>query len=427
MNRPDKALIDAFVDEARQVSVGEAADRLGLAGLKRVSTGEEAGPCPACGGTDRFSINRGRNAWNCRGADGGHDGISLAAHLSGLDVSQREGFLAACAAALGRDVPGDEAESAEERAAREQRLAQRRREADVKQADAERTQNAYREKEIAKARGKWTHAAPIAGKAGAPVITYLTARLGGFAPPSLPFARAIADEAYWHGSDEGGRPLAIHSGTAMVLPFVDPGGAIIGCHLTWLDPAGPKGRPRLVDQETGERLPTKKMRGRKKGGLIPLIGFVEKDGGTFADPARRRFVIGEGIENVLAMAVTETARPHLFGSSIYAAAGDLGNLAGRADGRFPHSTLTNKGGKAKVQVAGPIPKPDEPADAACHAPSHVTEIRLVGDADSELEATAAAMMRAEARFAAPGRRVGADWPPAGMDFCDLLSAREAVA
>ncbi|TFF20874.1 hypothetical protein E3C22_18100 [Jiella endophytica] len=449
------------MEEARQVSVGEAADRLGVAGLKRVSTGEEAGPCSVCGGTDRFSINRGRNAWNCRGADGGHDGISLAAHLSGLDVSQREGFLAACAAALGRDAPGDEAESAEERAQREARLAKRRREAEAKRAEAERMQNVYREKEIAKARGKWAHAAPIAGRAGAPVIAYLTARLGGFAPPALPFARVIADENYWlqpqkgkamavcvsadrPGPDAVWRPVcgrgeveAIFSSPAMVLPFVMPDGAIVGCHLTWIARAGMashKGRPSVWLREealdgpdagsvTIARLPMKKMRGVKKGGLLPLVGSVAIDGRILPDPARTRFVCGEGSENVLAVAIAEGGAT----DTIYVAAGDLGNLAGRAAARFPHPTLKNKGGKAPLQVAGPIPKPDEPADASAQVPDHVTEVLLVADGDSELIATGAAMMRAEARLSRPDRSMVTAWPPAGMDFCDLLSAREEAA
>ncbi|ORE90980.1 primase-helicase zinc-binding domain-containing protein [Aurantimonas sp. 22II-16-19i] len=448
-----RAMTDAFIEEARTVTVGEAADRLGVTGLKRIATGEEAGPCPVCGGTDRFAVNRLKNAWICRGAGEGRDGISLAAHLLGLDVKRREDFLAACAAALGRDVPGEAPESAEDRAARDARLAARKAEAAAASEASEREANAFREREIGKARGKWEHAVPIdphpepvegrgsmarasaggvspvlrqaqdEGNPRSAVRAYLTGRLGGFALPVLPFARAIVDEAYWHGTDEGGRPVAIHSGQAMVLPFVDAGGAVVGCHLTWLDARGRKGRPDLVDPATGERLATKKMRGRKKGGLIPLIGFLEIEGKILPDPARTRFVCGEGIENVLAVAVAEGAR----GDTIYAAAGDLGNLAGRAEGRFPHPTLKNRGGKAPLRVAGPEPKAGEPADAAAQVPKHVSEVLLVADADSEIVATGAAMMRAEIRFGAEGRTVATAWPPRGRDFADLLAAREVAA
>ncbi|MCQ0986418.1 primase-helicase zinc-binding domain-containing protein [Jiella marina] len=499
-----KAAVDAFVEEARLVTVSEAADRLGVAGLKGISKSEEAGPCPVCGGTDRFAINRGRGAWNCRGADGGRDGISLAAHLLALDVSRREDFLQACAEVLGRAVPGDAPETEEEREAREGRLAERRAAAEAARVQDEAKQNAYRKREIAKARGKWEKAVAIAphpellslskgegrgaiaggqssaggfspalrqaqdeGKpsssAAAAVLAYLTRRLGGFAPPVLPFARAIAFEPYWLQPQAGkrlfvhfgaarpgpeaawrevcadGRMEAIFEAPAMVLPFVDPSGAVVGCHLTFLDPHGPKGRPSVwlravtvsgksAGEESVEKLPTKKMRGTKKGGLIPLTGFVARDGLILPDPARPRLVIGEGIENVLAVAVSEDCPA----DTIYAAAGDLGNLAGRAAGTFPHPTLKNKGGKAPLRVAGPEPKPDEPPDAACQAPASVTEILLVADGDSEIVATAAAMMRAESRLSVcphpepvegrgqAGRTVATAWPPQGADFCDVL-------
>ena len=47
---------------------------------------ERAGPCPACGGADRFSINIKKQVWNCRGClKGGGDAISLVEHLDGID------------------------------------------------------------------------------------------------------------------------------------------------------------------------------------------------------------------------------------------------------------------------------------------------------------------------------------------------------
>lgn len=347
------------------------------------------------------------------------------------------------------DAEAHATETLAERAQREAEIAERERLNDEKRQRDQADQNAFRAKEIAKARGKWA----LASGSLVPVRTYLAGRLGGFALPALPFARAIVDEAYWHGNDEGGRPVAIHSGPAMVLPFVDAEGSVVGCHLTWLDARGPKGRPALADPATGERLATKKMRGRKKGGLIPLVGFIEIDGKILPDPARTRFVCGEGIENVLAVAVAEAGSPpatvqrtgetsgspseasELKGGAditaradtIYAAAGDLGNLAGRAEGTFPHPTLKSRGGKAPLRVAGPEPKAGEPADAAAQVPDHVTDVLLVADGDSEIVATGAAMMRAEARFGAEGRTVATAWPPRGQDFADLLAATERAA
>ena len=44
------------------------AARLGTR-LKRVSTTEYCGPCPKCGGRDRFSVNAKRGVFNCRGCN----------------------------------------------------------------------------------------------------------------------------------------------------------------------------------------------------------------------------------------------------------------------------------------------------------------------------------------------------------------------
>ena len=50
----------------------------------RASGTERAGPCPVCGGHDRFAINVKKQTWNCRGCGkGGGDAISLAMHMDG--------------------------------------------------------------------------------------------------------------------------------------------------------------------------------------------------------------------------------------------------------------------------------------------------------------------------------------------------------
>ena len=49
----------------------------------RRSGGEWVGPCPVCGGTDRFAINPSKGLWNCRGCDRGGDTIDLVRHLTG--------------------------------------------------------------------------------------------------------------------------------------------------------------------------------------------------------------------------------------------------------------------------------------------------------------------------------------------------------
>jgi hypothetical protein len=41
---------------------------------------DRCGPCPRCGGTDRFSINIAKQVFNCRGSGGG-DVLALVRHL----------------------------------------------------------------------------------------------------------------------------------------------------------------------------------------------------------------------------------------------------------------------------------------------------------------------------------------------------------
>ena len=48
--------------------------------LKRAGR-ELIGPCPRCGGTDRFAVNINRQLWNCRGCGIGGDAIDLVQHL----------------------------------------------------------------------------------------------------------------------------------------------------------------------------------------------------------------------------------------------------------------------------------------------------------------------------------------------------------
>ena len=401
--------IDMFIEEARAVTVTDAAQLIGVA----VTAKNYAGPCPSCGGRDRFSISPSREAWNCRGCGrGGRDGISLMALANGHDVSVRRGFLAACADALGRPVPAEgERETDAERADRLRRIEeQKRRNEERARAQAD-SQNEFRLREINKARGIFLHAVDASGS---DVARYLRLRTGyDMAPEVFANLRFSARHTYWHGQDDRGHPLDIYSGPAMIAPFVNLERRIIGCHQTWIDlNNAPKYRPDLGTEEHGEALPAKKMRGTKKGGLIPLFGLMTST----------RWVGGEGIENGLAIAGAEGFRRDTF----YFAAGDLGNLAGPADPKsaFSHPTLKKEDKRKRlipVRVQGPKPREDQAADEAMQVADHATELVLLADGDSELVATAAAMARAEKRLELDGRSISTWWPPEHMDFSKLMA------
>jgi hypothetical protein len=74
--------LTAAVEQAREADILALAERLGPK-LKRVGASEYVGPCPVCGGKDRFSVNIKKQVWNCRGCGKGGDAIGLAQHAGG--------------------------------------------------------------------------------------------------------------------------------------------------------------------------------------------------------------------------------------------------------------------------------------------------------------------------------------------------------
>lgn len=425
-----------FIERARDVSLTAVVDRLALR-LKKHS-GELVGPCPVCGGKDRFSVNPAKGVFNCRGCGkGGHDAIGLAAHVLSLDVSHRADFLEACGRALGESVPDEAEQLTQERRreieAEQARLAEERA---AREAEAEADRSAFREKELAKCRGIYERGERLTGH-GNPAELYLARRsgLGGGFSPHLRFEAALT---YWHGRDERDNPVALFSGPALLTPFLDGEGQLIGLHQTWIDlgnppkfrplvyasrgEAAPAGRGTGRDGQSAlrpsdeEMLPTKKMRGSKSGGLLPVAGVM----------GAARWVVAEGIENVAAYAALERrVEPALFAATFYAAAGDIHNLAGPGlrSGSFAHPDLTKtdaKGRTRAVRMPSPEPDPHRLADGFPLLP-HVEALLLIADGDSEAVWTATLMARAlaRARLMVPGIAADTLWPPAGHDFADM--------
>lgn len=74
------------IAEARAMPIAEAA-RLYVPDLKRCGA-ELVGPCPVCGGRDRFAVHLRRNIWNCRGCERGGDPIDLVRHVEGVGFNE---------------------------------------------------------------------------------------------------------------------------------------------------------------------------------------------------------------------------------------------------------------------------------------------------------------------------------------------------
>jgi hypothetical protein len=91
----------AIVEHARSTRIEDELARRGVS--LRGRGGERCGPCPRCGGDDRFSINAKKQVWNCRGCATGGGDVALVQHIDGLDFMEAVATLAGAAPAPGRE------------------------------------------------------------------------------------------------------------------------------------------------------------------------------------------------------------------------------------------------------------------------------------------------------------------------------------
>jgi hypothetical protein len=353
------------------------------------------GPCPVCGGgkaSVRFEVRD--DGWVCAVCNDGGDVIRLVERADGVDF---RGAIERLGGAQGVDAF---------------RAAELAAERDRKRAAREAEAAKYREAERRRLWKIWDNAHDIAGT---PAARYLHGR-GLVVPDKCPGLRFLEAAAYFHGDevDDVGRKSArvLSRGPAMLAAFVRADRHFGGLHMTWLVDADPPRKLELADPATGEVLPAKKMRGSKTGAFI-LVAKAET-------PSPRRLIIGEGIETVLAVYTAMRAAGRAIDDTAFWAAGDLGNLAGRAIETVVHPSANRPDGKP-LRVPGPWPDPDDPG---LSIPDEVAELILLGDGDSEPVLTRHAMTRAARRYARPGRTIRIAFAPAGMDFNDVLQGDE---
>ncbi|WP_051057033.1 DUF7146 domain-containing protein [Bradyrhizobium yuanmingense] len=377
---------------------------MGYTKLRRVG-GRLVGPCPICGGrtsSQRFEVIEKDQSWVCAVCPDGGDVIRLVEKVEGCD------FRAAIEKLGGRTAID---------AKRAKELFEER---ERKRLAREKTSADYREAERKRLHRTWKQTQPIHGTIAA---RYLEGR-GLQLPERCPGLRFAPAMPYWHGEtiDDHGRkagPRKIHEGPAMVGAFIRPDGKFGGLHLTWLNvitsaddvtPAAPV-KAEILDPDSGEVLNSKKMRGSKTGAYIAIV----------MHEAPRRLVIGEGIETVLSVwtAMHQAGRP--LEDMAFWAAGDLGNLAGRANKTVNHPTLKRPNGQPQ-KVPDRFPDMEDPG---LSIPESVEELILLGDGDSERVLTENAMERAARRYAREGRVIRIAFAPAGLDFNDLLKAAAA--
>jgi hypothetical protein len=389
---------EEWIEEARGLPIVRALDL--VAPHHAISRKTRfVGPCPGCGGTDRFSLNIKKNIFWCRKSAEGGDAIALARHVHGC------AFLDAVELLTGRPAPGRTV-SEEEHQARARRVAEleEKRKAEAQRIATE--ENEFRSREIDRARKIWKAAGPIEGSVAE---AYLQHR--GVTAPKGAKLRAASELPYWHNI--GGEWKSIHAGPAMVAAIQGRDERFIGCHITWIDArlSTRSGKAQIVHPATGEILDAKKVRGSQKGGHIHLGGVAV---------APRRFVVGEGIETVLSVQVAESAAGR-SGFTLYWSSVNLHNLGGKSAGSVPHPslTITDSKGRTRVQRV-PGPDPDLNDTAVIAPPVEADDILLLGDGDSDRFTTRNVLCRFAARWDRLGRTIRAAWADEGSDFNDML-------
>jgi len=386
------------IDKARAVDVAALAARYGFP--LRAGEGEQVGPCPGCGGRDRFSVNPGKNLWRCRQGGGdpiGGDAVALVRHVEDCSFPRAVEILLGDLDAL---KPRAEA------------------------TGTAREDNEFREKERRRAYQLWREGCPFPDQGA--VADYL--RLRGLDPDlaRMPGAhcRQHDDLPYWQPYVDGpalpGRKAkvkwrVIHRGPAMLWPIVTSDRHFLGLHATWIDLGAPKGKAEIFCPDTGEQLPAKKVRGSKRGGRIVLRDAIRHVPGQ---------AVGEGIESALSWF-------DLRGRDVsLETAVDLGNLAGRAARTVAHPTLrmTRRDGRQMpVRVPGPDPRQGDDQSLLWVPHPGAGFLILIADGDSDRFATAAAMTRARSRLAGLALAeadIAIDWPPPGHDFNSLQMERK---
>src|SRR5262245_57872445 len=100
---------DDWIDRARLVKVEAVLAERGVLKSLKGRNGKLAGPCPICGGHDRFGVDLRRGLFNCRACQrGGGDAIELVRFIEGCD------FLTAVEILAG-EPPTGQVESDEQR------------------------------------------------------------------------------------------------------------------------------------------------------------------------------------------------------------------------------------------------------------------------------------------------------------------------
>lgn len=251
------------VSELRAAARGRWKEILAALGIPPDSLTKQNKPCPACGGTDRFSFTDSNEsgAFVCRALERqGGDGFELVMHWLGCDFRSA---LAKVAEVLGKsgNAPTAKREAAKPR--------------EQMRDDGELL------------RALWEEASPVIPED--PAGRYLTGR--GLTLASFPAVlRCHFGIPYWH--TVRGHPCRLGTFPAMLAAVQGKEGRTVALHRTYLTADGIKATP--PDPETGEALPAKKLKTRAPN-VMPGAAV------RLFPPAGGRLALTEGIETGLAV------------------------------------------------------------------------------------------------------------------------------
>lgn len=367
---------DYRLAEAKAMPIQDVVHLLDLRGLTRAGH-EMVGPCPACGGRDRFGVNLRKGVFLCRRCEAKGGTIDLVMLVQGLNFKAALDWLCGPSQELSpQERRKREADAERNRLRNEQRAAQQRAEA------------------IRAAREIWRDGLPAEGTA---VREYLSRR--GIAHdllPVIPKCIRFAPQLPFTVKAEKGWKV-IMRGPAMLAAVQGPDGVLSAVHRTWLDLDRENGKAQITDPQSGEVLPSKKVIGSKKGGAIRLSGPLHEA------PV---MVMGEGIETTLSAMVSGVDQGAMFWAGV-----DLGNMAGRRQTR----------GEG-VKFAG-IPDLDD--EEAFLPPRCVERLVYVMDGDSEPRLTRAKLEAGlrRAMLKRTGLKGQIASAPQGLDLNDVLMGK----
>ena len=353
--RDDDPDFKAWLDEARSAPFEVAIEINGFRPAKGFEKAHDrSGPCPACGGTDRFSVHLKERVFNCRkcGAKG-RDALQLA--MVGKDKGD---FVGVAEDLAGRPKPGKAART-EPRPVDHDRVRMLDEQERDRRALAEAEDNRDREQ-----RADWTEALFNSATRFTRSHGESYLRLRGLSAPRgiddflrfIPRLKLLSKE---------GREYGEVAYPAMIAPMRNKHMAIIGVHVTYLDPdKAIKAVIRMEDERGHAQI----INPKRMYGTVGLIWLSEP---------KAQLVPGEGIESTLGWLQSGYGQ---IDDPAIAAAGSLGNLCGSSLGSRPHPK--RKG----VTIWSGIPDPQKPGFLQC-LPPVVKEIYPLVDCDVEADGT----------------------------------------